>query len=297
MSRGQATAIGFSAVALWALLALFTVGSASVPPLQLNAICFAIGGAIGLIWTGATEGFGILRRIPLRVYAFGTVALFGYHFLYFTALRLAPPAEASLIAYLWPLLIVVFSGLLPGERLKPLHVLGAVIAFAGAALIVMRGGLSARAEALPGYGLAFLCALTWSGYSLVSRRLGDVPTAAVAVYCLATALLSALAHLALEPTFWPETATGWASVLALGLGPVGLAFYTWDVGVKRGDIQLLGTASYAAPLLSTLALVGAGVSAASPILLLAAALIAAGAFLAALAGRSKAGASGETRRE
>ncbi|MFT3690450.1 DMT family transporter [Paenirhodobacter sp.] len=287
MSRGQATAIGFSAVALWALLALFTVGSAPVPPLQLNAICFAIGGTIGLIWVGATEGFSILRRIPARVYAFGTLALFGYHFLYFTALRLAPPAEASLIAYLWPLLIVVFSGLLPGERLKPLHVLGAVIAFAGAALIVMRGGISARPEALPGYGLAFLCALLWSGYSLMSRRLGDVPTAAVAIYCLATAVLSSLAHLALEPTHWPETPMGWASVIALGLGPVGLAFYTWDIGVKRGDIQLLGTASYAAPLLSTLVLVIAGVAAASPILLLAAALIAAGAFLAALAGRSK----------
>ena len=291
MSRGQATVIGFSAVALWALLALFTVGSAPVPPLQLNAICFAIGGGIGLIWVALTEGFGVLRRIPMKVYAFGTIALFGYHFLYFTALRLAPPAEASLIAYLWPLLIVVFSGLLPGERLRALHVLGALIAFGGAALIVARGGVSARAEALPGYGLAFLCALTWSAYSLVSLRLGEVPTAAVAVYCLATAFLSALAHLALEPTLWPAGISGWGAVLALGLGPVGLAFYTWDVGVKRGDIQLLGTASYAAPLLSTLALVLAGVAAASPLLLLAAAMIAAGAFLAAMASKSKKGAS------
>ena len=291
MSRGQATVIGFSAVALWALLALFTVGSAPVPPLQLNAICFAIGGGIGLISVALTEGFGVLRRIPMKVYAFGTIALFGYHFLYFTALRLAPPAEASLIAYLWPLLIVVFSGLLPGERLRALHVLGALIAFGGAALIVARGGVSARAEALPGYGLAFLCALTWSAYSLVSRRLGEVPTAAVAVYCLATAFLSALAHLALEPTLWPAGISGWGAVLALGLGPVGLAFYTWDVGVKRGDIQLLGTASYAAPLLSTLALVLAGVAAASPLLLLAAAMIAAGAFLAAMASKLKKGAS------
>lgn len=291
MTRGQATAIGFSAVALWALLALFTVGSAPVPPLQLNAICFAIGGCIGLVWVAVTEGFGVLRRIPLGVYIFGTVALFGYHLLYFTALRLAPPAEASLIAYLWPLLIVVFSGLLPGEKLRFLHVVGAVIAFAGAALIVARGGVSAQADALPGYGLAFLCALTWSAYSLVSRRLGDVPTAAVAVYCLATAALSAVAHLALETTAWPQTASGWASILALGIGPVGIAFYTWDVGVKRGDIQLLGTASYAAPLLSTLALVVAGVAAASPLLLLAAAMIAAGAFLAAMAGKSNKGAS------
>ena len=287
MSRKQATLIGFSAVALWALLALFTVGSAPVPPLQLNAICFAIGGAIGLVWVAATEGFGVLRRISWKVYAFGTVALFGYHLLYFSALRLAPPAEASLIAYLWPLLIVLFSGLLPGEKLRGLHVVGALIAVAGAALIVTRGGISARAEALPGYGLALLCALTWSSYSLISRRLGQVPTAAVAVYCLATAFLSAVAHVALEDTLWPVGARGWISVLALGIGPVGLAFYTWDIGVKRGDIQMLGTASYAAPLLSTLALIAAGVAAASPVLVLAAAMIAAGAFLAAMAGRSR----------
>lgn len=287
MSRNRATLIGFSAVALWALLALFTVGSAPVPPLQLNAMCFALGGAIGLVWVGTTEGFGVLRQISWKVYAFGTAALFGYHLIYFSALRLAPPAEASLIAYLWPLFIVLFSGLLPGERLRPLHILGALIAFAGAALIVARGGVSASAAALPGYGLAFLCALTWSSYSLISRRLGTVPTAAVAVYCLATALLSALAHLLLEPTRWPETGAGWASVAALGLGPVGLAFYTWDVGVKRGDIQMLGTASYAAPLLSTLALIAAGIAAASPILVLAAAMIAAGAFLAAIGSRTR----------
>lgn len=286
MSRNQATLIGFSAVALWALLALFAVGSAEVPALQLNAICFAIGGAIGLIWVAVTEGFAVLRQISWKVYAFGTAALFGYHLLYFTALRLAPPAEASLIAYLWPLLIVVFSGLLPGERLRPGHIVGAMIAFGGAALIVARGGVGPSAAALPGYGLAFLCALTWSGYSLISRRLGTVPTAAVAVYCLATAVLSGVAHLALEETRWPSAAMGWASVLALGLGPVGLAFYTWDVGVKRGDIQLLGTASYAAPLLSTLALVVAGVAAASASLLLAAAMIAAGALLAAMASKS-----------
>ena len=287
MSRSHATLIGFSAIALWALLALFTVGSAPVPPLQLNALCFAIGGGIGLIWVGRTEGFAVLRQISWKVYAFGTAALFGYHLIYFSALRLAPPAEASLIAYLWPLLIVLFSGLLPGEKLRLAHVLGALVAFAGAALIVARGGISASATALPGYGLAFLCALTWSSYSLISRRLGEVPTAAVAVYCLATAVLSGVSHLALEETLWPGTPLGWGAVIALGLGPVGLAFYTWDIGVKKGDIQMLGTASYAAPLLSTLALIGAGKAAASPVLMLAAAMIAAGAFLAALGSRPR----------
>lgn len=284
MSRSLATWIGFSAVALWSLLALFTVASAPVPPLLLNALCFGIGGAVGLGWLAATGGLRALKGVPLWVYAFGTLGLFGYHLLYFSALRLAPPAEAGLIAYLWPLLIVLGSSLLPGERLRPGHVAGAVLAFAGAALIVVRGAGAAGGSAL-GYGLAALAALTWAAYSLGSRRMGAQPTAAVAVYCLLSAALSAGAHWALETPEWPGTALGWAAVAALGLGPVGLAFFTWDIGVKRGDIQLLGTASYAAPLLSTLSLVAAGMAAGTPVLAVSAALIAGGAALAARAGR------------
>ncbi len=284
MTRARATALGFGAVLLWALLALFTVGSAPVPPLLLNALCFAVGGLIGLIWAAARGSLGALRRVPLGVYAFGTAGLFGYHFFYFSALRLAPPAEAGLIAYLWPLLIVLFSGLLPGERLRAAHVAGALLAFAGAALIVAGGAGGEAPNRWAGYGFAALCALTWSGYSVLSRRLGTVPTEAVAVFCLATALLSALAHLAVEVPAWPVGLTGWAAVLALGLGPVGLAFYLWDVGVKRGDIQLLGVASYAAPLLSTLALVAVGFAQPTAALGLAALMIAGGAALAARAG-------------
>ena len=286
MTKARATGIGFVAVLLWALLALLTVGSAPTPPLLLNAICFAIGGTIGVIWTLVTGGFGQLRGVGWRVYAFGTIGLFGYHALYFTALRLAPAAEAGLIAYLWPLLIVLFSGLLPGERLRAGHVAGALMSLAGAALI-LGGNLGSGGDgALLGYGFALACALTWSGYSVLSRRLGATPTASVAVFCLATAALSALAHLAFEDTVAPSGTLGWAAVLGLGLGPVGLAFYTWDVGVKRGDIQLLGTASYAAPLLSTLALILAGVAEPSRALLIAAALITLGAVMAARAGRA-----------
>lgn len=283
MSRQKATAIGFTAVLMWALLALLTVGSAPVPPFLLNALCFGIGGALGLVWLWRGTGVAALRGVSWQVYAFGTAGLFGYHFLYFSALRIAPAAEAGLIAYLWPLFIVLLSGLLPGERLGPLHVIGALLAFAGAALIVLRQGAAFDATALPGLGLAFLCALTWAAYSVLSRRLGAVPTETVAVFCLATAVLSAVAHVVLEETVWPIGAWGWASVLGLGLGPVGLAFFTWDVGVKRGDIQLLGVASYAAPLLSTLALVAAGITDPTPALLVAALLIAGGAALAARA--------------
>lgn len=284
MTRRSATFTGFIAILLWALLALLTVGSAPTPPLLLNAICFAIGGGLGLIWVTVSGDLDKLRRVPIGVYVFGTAGLFGYHALYFSALRLAPPAQAGLIAYLWPLLIVLFSGLLPGESLRRGHLAGALLGFAGAALILSgAGGLGFNTTYLPGYGMALLCALTWSGYSVLSRRLGNVPTASVAVFCLASAALSALLHLWLEPTIWPRDTIGWGATLALGLGPVGLAFYVWDIGVKRGDIQLLGTASYAAPLLSTLILVVAGIAAPSWALGAAAALITAGALIAARA--------------
>jgi drug/metabolite transporter (DMT)-like permease len=284
MSKTLATLTGFGAVLLWSLLALLTVRTAPVPPFLLNALTFALGGAVGLVWIAFTGGFAQLARVPAKVYLIGTAGLFGYHFLYFSALRMAPAAEAGLISYLWPLLIVLMSGLLPGESLRPGHIIGALIAFGGVALIVTAGGAGFDAASLPGYALAFLCALTWAGYSVVSRSFGTVPTASVAVFCLATAALSLVAHVALETTVWPVGAGGWMAVVALGLGPVGLAFFLWDVGVKRGDIQLLGVASYAAPLLSTLALIIGGEAAFTPTLAVAAALIAGGAVLAARSG-------------
>lgn len=287
MTRHRATAIGFIAVLLWSLLALFTVGSAPTPPLLLNAICFSIGGTLGLAWVAATGGFARLRTVPLRIYAFGTLGLFGYHALYFSALRLAPAAEAGLIAYLWPLLIVLFSGLLPGENLRAGHLIGAVLGFAGAAFIITGGGAGFERQYLPGYGLALLCALTWAGYSVLSRRVGNAPTSSptssVAVFCIAAAIASWGLHFAFEETIWPQSGLGWLSIAALGLGPVGLAFYVWDIGVKRGDIQLLGISSYAAPLLSTLVLVLAGIAAPTWALAVAAALITGGAVIAARA--------------
>jgi drug/metabolite transporter (DMT)-like permease len=108
-----------------------------------------------------------------------------------------------------------------------------------------------------------------------------VPSLAVIGSCAATAVLAALFHLWLESFTVPTGATQWLAILGLGLGPVGLAFYFWDEGMKRGDIRLLGVASYATPLLSTLVMTALGLGQATAWLWLAAALITAGALLAA----------------
>ena len=285
MTQTRATAIGFLAVLLWSLLAVLTVKTSPVPPFQLNAMAFLSGGAIGMIWLWRSgQGLEVAKNVRWPVWVLGIGGLFGYHFLYFSALRLAPAAEAGLIAYLWPLLIVLFSGFLPGETLRKGHVFGALISLAGAGMIILGNGSGFDERYVTGYALAGLCALTWSGYSVLSRQVGHTPTAVVAFFCLASSALSLLAHLAFETTQWPHGVTGWGAVIALGLGPVGLAFYFWDIGMKKGNIQLLGVTSYAAPLLSTLILVAAGIAAPTQTLLLAAALITIGALIAAKSG-------------
>ncbi|OAP43474.1 hypothetical protein AU381_08765 [Sinorhizobium glycinis] len=277
----KATLVGFSAILMWSLLALFTAASGKVPPFQLSAICFLIGSLPGVIVLASKPERPALLKQPAKVWITGIAGLFGYHFLYFTALRNAPAVEAGLIAYLWPLLIVVGSALLPGERLRWYHVAGALAGLSGTILIVARNGVAFDEAYTLGYGAAFLCAFTWSGYSLITRRFGAVSTDVVTGFCLATSILSFLCHLGLEATVWPQTPFEWLAVAGLGLLPVGAAFYAWDYGVKNGDIQFLGVASYAAPVLSTLILILFGFAELSWRIAAACLLVTGGALLAA----------------
>ena len=96
-----------------------------------------------------------------------------------------------------------------------------------------------------------------------------------------TAILAAIVHVFVEKTVWPETPGQWLAIIALGVGPVGAAFFTWDIGMKRGDIRVLGAASYATPLLSTAFLILAGYAKPTVAIAIAAILIAGGGLIAA----------------
>ena len=281
MTSSTATLIGFTAILMWSLLSLLTVASGTVPPFQLAAMTFAISGTMGAAtWLFRSGAAKALRQAP-QVWVLGVGGLFGYHALFFLALRLAPPAEAQLVNYLWPILIVLLSALLPGEHLRLHHVAGALIALAGTALLFAAHGITFAQDYLPGFAAAFVAAFTWAIYSVTSRRFAAVPTDVVAGFCLATSALAAICHLLFEQTHWPQTFVQWLAVAGLGIGPVGAAFYAWDVGMKRGDIRVLGAGAYLAPLLSTCFLVVAGYASASTVLVLSAILIAGGGVLAA----------------
>ena len=281
MSKTFSTLIGFIAILTWAFLALLSTAAGPIPPFQLAAMTFFLGGMVGVSsWMFRPHAVKALRQ-PWQVWALGVAGLCVYHCAYFFAIQSAPPVEVSLIAYLWPLLIVVFASFLPGERLRVHHVVGVVLGLLGAVAIITKGGsIGLIGGILPGHLIALFCAFVWSAYSVLSRRFGQVPGDVVAGYCLITAAVALIMHLALEETVWPETMLQWAAIAVLGTIPLGAGFYAWDWGCKHGDIMVLGALSYAAPLFSVIVLLLAGYGVFHWSVALACLLIVAGAVIA-----------------
>lgn len=246
--------------------------------MQTTALGFAVAAALSLALVAVRGRMAALRQ-PATAWALGLVGLAGYHVVYFAAFARAPAAEVNLVVYLWPLLIVLFAAPLLGTRLTPRHLLGAAIAFAGC-IVAIGGAAQFDARYLPGYALGFACALIWSLYSVLSRRLAKVPNDAVAGFCSATALATGALHLATESWVAP-TPREWLVLAALGAGPLGAAFFLWDIGMKQGDVRLIGTLAYATPVLSTLVLMLFGATPFAWTIALAALLVAGGGLLAA----------------
>jgi drug/metabolite transporter (DMT)-like permease len=283
MTRAQATLIGFTAVLTWGLLAFFSKLAGDIPPLQITSMAFTIGGLVGVASWPFRPGAArvLLQHAPL-VWVHNVAGLFGAHFLYFMAVQRAPVLEVSLIAYLWPLFIVLFAGLLPGEKLKPYHLAGVVLGLVGAFLVVSKGQGFGLSEGLKsGHLIALPYAMYWAAYSVSIRRYGKIPSDIVAGFCLMTGLLAGLSHLALETTVWPLSGVQWFAIVGLGILPLGLGFYAWDFGMKHGDPMVLGASSYAAPLLSTLVLLLTGFATFHWSIAVACLLIMGGAVLAA----------------
>ena len=287
-STATATGQGVVAVLLWAALAALTTYAGAIPPFQLAAMTFAIGTLVGVAYARlhGERLLPVLRSVPAGAWALGIYGLLVFHGCYFYALQNAPAIEVSLIVYLWPLLIVLASGLLPahlgGERLRWWHVAGALMAFTGTTMILV--GASGRPDfsgSISGYISAIAAALVWSSYSVGSRLYRAVPSSSVVGSCAATAIGSLLLHISLEQPIWPAGLSAWAAVLGLGLGPVGLAFYVWDRGMKHGNLKLLGAIAYATPLLSTILLAFLGRGELTNTLWVAAILVTTGALVAA----------------
>ncbi len=247
----HANLYALGAIALWASLAALGVSLTHVPPFLLTGIALIIGSvpAWPFVLRNPSQW-----RIPARTLALGVYGLFAYHFLLFIALRHAPPVEANLVNYLWPLLIVVLAPvLLPGVALRWPHVLAALLGFGGAA-IAIAGGRALSGTLAWGYLPALAAAFIWSTYSLLTKRVAAFPTTAIGLFGLVSGVLSLLCHVVLEPTA-SLAPRDWVLLAVLGLGPLGASFFMWDKALKLGDARHIGILSYLTPLLSTALLV------------------------------------------
>lgn len=247
----QANLYALGAIALWASLASLGVSLTHVPPFLLTGIALIIGSlpAWPFVLRDPSQW-----RIPLRTLALGVYGLFAYHFLLFIALRHAPPVEANLVNYLWPLFIVVLSPVvLPGVALRLPHVLAALLGFGGAA-IAIAGGRELSGTLAWGYLPALAAAFIWATYSLLTKRVAAFPTTAIGLFGLVSGVLSLLCHVALEPATSLQP-RDWALLAVLGLGPLGASFFMWDKALKLGDARHIGILSYITPLASTALLI------------------------------------------
>ncbi len=253
----RANLLALGAVVLWASLAALGVALAHVPPFLLTGLGLLMGSVIAL----PLSRFDLRTwKVPPTTLLMGIYGLFGFHFLLFIALRHAPPVQANLVNYLWPLgLVVMAHWILPGVSLTRRHLVAALTGFVGAALAILGrdSGDAVGADGAPlwawGYLPAMASAFIWSTYSLLTKRVRPFPTAAIGGFALVSGLLSLACHWALEPAV-ALSAQDWALIALLGLGPLGGAFFLWDAALKRGDARQIGVISFLTPLLSTFVL-------------------------------------------
>lgn len=288
----RATLLGIAAALLWALFGTLAVLAGRLPPFQMTAMAFVIATVVGGLFLVAGRRVQAGTKPPSwRAVALSVYGLLGFHVFYFAAIRVAPILDVTLVCATWPLMLVLFSGLLPRARgggLRWWHAVGAVIAFLGSALVILNGHASRPGSTLSGSGaniglaLAFLSAVVWSSYSVGTRLFADEPAGTLVLACATTAAGALALHLTLENTVWPAHAGNWLALLALGVGPVGIAFYIWDEGMKQGDIRLIGVASNVTPLVAAFVLSATGLGQANTSLWTAAALITIGTLVAGM---------------
>lgn len=248
--RQVSTLLALGAIFLWGGLAPLGVSLQHVPPFLLTGLGLLAGSVIAL---PLSRGRVVYERPTLSTLMLGVYGLFGFHLLLFTALQNAPPVQANLVNYLWPLGMVLLAPLfLPHARLKRTHWLAGLAGFMGAALAITQGKPWEGSFSW-GYVAALGSAFIWASYSLLTQRVRPFPTMTIGWFGLASGALSLVCHALWEPAIALSTAD-LVRVAIMGLGPLGAAFYLWDAALKRGDARRIGLLSFLTPLLSTLAL-------------------------------------------
>ncbi|WP_108445564.1 DMT family transporter [Halomonas denitrificans] len=271
------------AVLLWALVPLLMIAAGDLPPLRLSAMALLAGalGTLPMARQRRTRAVGPSRTQGVAINLLGALLMAGAVGACVAAFSLAPPAEAALITYTWPVIFLLASRWLRLRRLPLATVGGALLAFSGAALLVVPQALSGGVSgAWSGYLLAFATALCWALFSLASQVPGFRFGERMPHLLLIASVMTGVASLALEGVSELPSSRELLATAALGLGPYGIAMLAWDRALGDPQAHRLGNLAHAVPVLATLFLVIAGVTSPDWRLPLAAGLVLWGSYTA-----------------
>ncbi|HBO38982.1 MAG TPA: EamA family transporter [Pasteurellaceae bacterium] len=232
-------------ILMWSSLATLMVSINHLPPLFTVGVILIIASILFMHrWRE--------WRLPLSVWIKGGIGLFGYHYLLFDAFTRAPAMAVNMIQYLWPLFIVLGTPLFLPSKLNRGHILGGILAFFGVVITLSQQKSEALNTDWFGYIEAFCAALLWAYYTLSNAKIPNMPSSAIAGFCFVSGGL-AIAVFFLFGGGLSSVELSWQDgliILLLGLGPMGLSFYSWDYAIRHGDPRFIGVLSYLTPLLS-----------------------------------------------
>lgn len=246
--KTQSLMLGLLTIFCWGSLATFGNLLLHLPPFYVLGVTFLLGSLPAFFkWK---EMFP-----PSKILIWGVLGYFGYHFLLFYAFRYAPAVEANLINYLWPVIMVLLTPVFfPDQKLRSYHFIGAVLSVIGSVFLVAGKGGELNWENAIGYLLALGAAITWPLYSIVKKKFPPTSVWAIGSFCLCSGILCLMTHVFIEPRVVLQSRDA-LLLFFMGVGPFGVAFYCWDLAMKKGDSRMMGALSYLTPVLSTLGLI------------------------------------------
>lgn len=261
-----ANILGYIALLFWAAAGVLATVVKPIPTFEVISIAFGISFTIVATKLTLFHQWHIIKQ-PWLLWIIGIAGVFGNDILYIAAFKYAPSAQVDLLNYLWPVLVVIFASMLPGEKFTVKHTIAAVFGFAGAYLLITgeQGFASFNINYLPGYLLALFDAIVWSVYCLVARHYKNIPTEMIGMYCGIGFVLSLLIHFNFEPNVTPNMHQ-LLVMIVMGLTTQGFAYFFWDFGIKNGNFKMLSIVSYGNPIIAIMLLIGFGMATSTPLL-------------------------------
>lgn len=262
-TRWYSLSAALVAVLMWSLAPLLADRANTMAPLSLTALTL-LAGAFASLPLSRRIGWNALSLRWLCILWIGMPLLIaGAVGTYFLGMRHAPAAEAALITYTWPVLFVLLSQWSQQGKLRLSGLTGAFTAFGGAAVLMLPktiGAGSGLQEAGPGFALAALAACCWALYSWLGQRAPVAIASLLPRLLLIACSITTLASVIIEgDTVLPDHEALLAGI-ALGLGPYGIAMVAWDIALRSGKANLVGSLAYGVPILAALLLVVSGLS-------------------------------------